>query len=178
MRFSAAWAATAAQNVTLKAAVASLSLVSIALAITTARLSFRKPLLIERGCLSRAVDASSTTHSIAEIETFIRESLRQRFNSDATPVPDYLAPEEESARAREQKELSQRSMLQFVVVRGVKVSGTQAAIDADRVISVAQIRSAFPFALTATVATTARTESNPYGLQLVKVEQPKPEVKQ
>ena len=69
-------------------------------------------------------------------------------------------------------------MAQFIVVRGVKVTGTQAAIDADRLISVAQIRSAFPFALTVTVATTARTESNPYGLQLEKVEQPKAEVKQ
>ena len=177
MRFTVAWAATAAQNVTLKAAVASLSLVSIALAITTARLSTRKPILIERGCLTRTANAASSERSVVEIETFVRESLRQRFNSDATPVPDFLSTEEAAARGREQKELASRSTSQFVVVRGVKVNGNNVAIEADRLISIAQIRSAFLFPLNAVVATTDRTESNPYGLQLIRVEQPKQEVK-
>ncbi len=178
MRFSAAWAATAAQNVTLKVAVASLALVSTTLAITAARLSIREPLLIERGCFSRALDPSATSHSAAEIEIFVREAIRQRFNSDATPIPDYLSTEEVVSRAREQKELSTRSMSQFVIVRSMKTNGNSIAIEADRLIAVAQIRSAFLFPLTAAIATTPRTENNPYGLQLVKTEQPKPEGKQ
>jgi hypothetical protein len=175
MRFNIAWAAVAAQNVTLKVGVVALSLVSIALAITTARLSFREPILIERGCMTRVLDPGSTAHSNAEIETFTREAVRQRFNSDATPIPDYIAADELVARARELKELGTRSMTQFVAVRGLKVNGNTVTIDADRLISIAQIRSAFLFPLTVTVATTARTENNPFGLQLVKVEQPKQE---
>ena len=175
MRFNIAWAATAAQNVTLRAAVVSLSLVSISLTIITARLIFRQPLLIERGCMTRALDLGSTSHNLAEIESFVREAIRQRFNSDSVPIPDYLSLEELGARTREQKELTTRNMTQFVLVRGIKVSGNSMTIDADRVISIAQIRSAFLFPLTATLATTTRTENNPFGLQLEKVEQPKQE---
>ena len=178
MRFSVAWAATAAQNVTLKAAVASLAAVSITLAISTARLSFRKPILIERGCSTRLIETSSASHSVSEIEVFVREAIRQRFNSEALPIPDYLDRDEEAARSREQKELATRGMTQFVYVRGIKVDGNKVMIDADRLIAVAQIRSAFPFPLVATLATTTRTESNPYGLKLMKTEQPKQEAKQ
>ena len=175
MRFNIAWAAVAAQNVTLKAVIVSLSVVSIALAITTARLSSREPLLIERGCMTRTLEQGSTAHSVTEIEAFTREAIRQRFNSDTTPIPGYLAPDEQAARVREQKEFVTRSMTQYVVTRSVKVSGNTVTVDADRLISIAQIRSAFLFPLTVTVATTSRSENNPFGLQLVKVEQPKQE---
>lgn len=175
MRLSVAWAAVAAQNVTLKVGVVSLAIVSISLAIVTAQLSLRKPLLIERGCLTRAVDLKPTSHDVGEIETFIREAIRQRFNSDAVPIPDYLTSEEEVARAKEQKEFVGRDMTQTVIIRGLKVDGSKISVDADRLIAVAHIRSAFLFPLMATIATTSRTESNPYGLQLVKIEQAKQE---
>lgn len=180
MRFTEAWAETYAQNVTLKVATVSLALVSVALSITVARLSKRAPLLIERGCLTRAITLSAsdaTLHSTQEIEAFVREAIPQRFNSDATPQPEYLSAEEEVARTREQKELGARSMNQFVFIRSVKTAGSNAVVEADRLISVGPIRSAFPFALTLTLSTVARTDRNPYGLQLAKVEQPKTEVK-
>lgn len=169
MRFTLAWANTVAQNVTLKMAVIVLSLTSITFAMTTAKLSSQKPLILERGCNTRLVEPSSISHTTAEIEVFIREAARQRFNSDASPIPDYLSREEESARTQEQKELATRNMGQTIIVRGVKTNGSSLEIDADRVISVGQIRSAFVYPFTATLGTTSRTENNPYGLQLMKI---------
>lgn len=172
MRFPIAWANTVAQNISLKVAVIALVFVATTLAITTAQLAFRKPLIIERACYDQALEFSSSAHTHEEIETFVREVIRQRFNSDATPIPDYLGIEEESARTQEQKELGSRNMTQTIIVRSMKIIGNSITIDTDRLISVEQIRSAFPFQLMATLATTTRTAANPYGLQIVKIVTP------
>ncbi len=177
MRLSLAWANTAAQNITLKAALMILCFVSVALALATVKLAVRKPLIIDRACFSSIIEGSSTDHSTTEIESFVTEAIRQRFNSDATPIPDYLAPEELLSREQEQKEFSNRTMTQTVIVHSIKVNGNTVTIDADRVISVAQIRSAFIFPLTATIKSTTRSQNNPYGLQLVKLVPPKTEQK-
>lgn len=177
MRMPLAWANTVAQNVTLKAALLVLCLVAVSLALATAKLAIRQPIIIERGCISSVVDSSSTEHSATEIESFMKEALRQRFNSDAVPVPDYLSSEEILSREQEQKELSSRSMNQTVIVRGIKIDGNTTTIDTDRVIAVAQIRSAFVFPITATIKSTTRTQNNPYGLQIVRLTPPKTEQK-
>ncbi len=180
MRFNLAWAHSAAQNVTLKASLLILGFVTIALAITTARLAMRTPLIIERpsdrsfelGCSSHSVE-TSTGHTSSEIDAFVREALRQRFNSDAKPIPTYLSNDEESARSQEQKEFTNRSMTQTVIPRNLKVADNTITVEADRLISVGLIRSAFSFPLTVTMSSTPRTETNPYGLQLIKVVSPK-----
>lgn len=177
MKFSVAWANTAAQNVSLKIALMVLCFVSTALTLATARLAFRKPVIIDRGCFSSVIEGSSNEHTPSEIETFIREAIRQRFNSDATPIPDFLSEEELAVRTQEQKELGSRGMLQVVIVRSIKTNGNSVSIDADRLISVAQIRSAFSFPLTATISSTNRTSNNPYGLQVLKFIPPKMEQK-
>jgi hypothetical protein len=172
MKFSLAWAQTAAQNVTLKVATAILASTTCILALTTVKLSVKKPLIVERGCVSRSVEASSQDHTDLEIESFMKEALHQRFDSGATPSADYISSEEMSARVTEQKELSGRGMAQVVIVRAVKASGSTVQVDADRLISVGQIRSALPFPLTITMATTSRTNNNPYGLQVLRVAPP------
>ena len=177
MKLSLAWANTAAQNVTLKVALVVLSVVAVALTLTTVKLCMRKPLIIDRACFSTVIEPSSNEHSASEIEMFVREAIRQRFNSDASPVPDYLSPEEEGARVQEQKELSNRSMTQTVITRSVKVNGNSIAVETDRLIAVSQIRSAFSFPLSGTLQSTSRTQNNPYGLRLVKLIPPKTEVK-
>ena len=50
-------------------------------------------------------------------------------------------------------------------------------VDADRLISVGEIRSTLKFPLKVQLARVARSEGNPYGLQLSAVEEIKPEVK-
>ena len=170
MKFSIAWAATAAQNVTLKAGIAALGTATVALALTSAKLALKPPLVIDRECRSVSAKlAPATDHTTHEIEVFVRDALAARFNSDAVPMPGYLSPDEEASRAVEQKELSSRNMTQKVIMNGVKVTGDAVTIDADRLISVATIRSALPFQLTATLVSITRTDSNPYGLTLSKI---------
>lgn len=176
MKLTHAWAATSAQNVTLKAGLVAMGLCTLTLTITTMRLALKDPLVIERGCASRAVSlATGNQHSASEVETFVREAVAQRFNSDSAPVPGALSSEEEMRRAGEQKELSARGMTQKVIVTSVKPSGDTVAVDTDRLISVGSIRSAFSFPLIILLASTTRSESNPYGLTLVKISQPKVE---
>jgi len=177
MKFSLAWAQTAAQNVTLKVALSVLCFVSGTLALSTVKLASRKPIIIDRGCFSATVEPSGNDHSASEVEAFVREAIRQRFNSDAAPIPDFLSEEEISARNQEQKEFSGRAMTQTVIVRSVKANESTVTIDADRLIAVAQIRSAFSFPLMATIRSTTRSQGNPYGLQLVKLTPQKAEQK-
>lgn len=176
MKFSIAWAATAAQNVTLKAAVAVLGTSALVLALTCVKLALKPPLVVDRECRSEAAKlVSGSDHTAQEIETFVRAAITARFNSDAQLIPGYLAAEEETSRLAEQKELSNRGITQKVIITSVKVAGDTAAIDADRLISVGSIRSAFPFPLTAILSSITRTEINPYGLVLSKISPPKVE---
>jgi hypothetical protein len=55
------------------------------------------------------------------------------------------------------------------LANAVTVSGDAIRVDADRLISIDKIRSAFPLMLEVSVSRTARTEDNPYGLLLTKV---------
>lgn len=166
MRLSLAWANTVAQNVTLKVCVFVLAVICIALSLSTIKLALKSPLIIERGCFSKGVMPGSTERSAEEIEAFAKEAVHQRFDSEASVNRSYFSEAEFSARIQEQKELSTRSMNQVLIVRSVKTNGNTLTIDADRLISVAQIRSAFAFPLTATLISTSRSESNPYGLQI------------
>ncbi|MBI2712747.1 MAG: hypothetical protein HYX41_07845 [Bdellovibrio sp.] len=177
MRFNLAWANTIAQNVTLKVALMVLSFVTVALTLSTAKLSIRKPIIIDRGCLTSVLEGSSNEHTTTEIETFVKEAIRQRFNSDSTPIPDYLSSEELAARSQEQKELLNRTMTQTVIVRAAKSNGNTVSVESDRLISVGQVRSAFQFPLIVTISSTTRSENNPYGLQVVKIIPPKTEQK-
>lgn len=170
MKLSNAWAAIAAQNVTLKGITLLLGVVTLALLGTCLKLALKPPLIIERGCYnSIAKLGSSRERTVEEIEAFIKIALSQRFNSGEAVHPIFLSSDEESARLLEQKELLQRDMSQTTVIHSVQVEGEKITIDADRLISVGSIRSALAFPLQATVSSQSRTEINPYGLVLSKV---------
>ena len=175
MKFSLAWANVSAQNVTLKVAVVALSTVSVFFGATTVKLALKKPLIIERACFSKAIESDSPSRSTGEVETFIREAIHERFDSDGAPLSDYLSAEEVNLRSQEQKELSSRNMRQTVLVRSIKVDADSATLDCDRIISIGLIRSALIFPLTINFATTTRTTTNPYGLQITKISVPKQE---
>jgi hypothetical protein len=59
-------------------------------------------------------------------------------------------------------------MRQRVLVNAVTKNGDSLIVDADRIISVGSIRSAFPFPLIANISIVTRSQSNPYGLVLVR----------
>ena len=132
MRFTTAWSEVVAQNTTLKLVIALLTVLTACLGFTSAKLSMREPLVIERACYSQAVPTGSTRRTEAEIEAFNREMLRERFDSGAILVPGHLSSEEEAFRKQEQEALKTSNMTQRIVVNSVKVDKESISVDADR----------------------------------------------
>jgi hypothetical protein len=175
MRYTTAWSNVLSQNVTLRFAVLILGVTTTALAYSAARMSFRPPLIIERGCFSKGTTSGSTEVTPDEMESFVREALKQRFDSQAKIFGDFLSNEEMAFRTQEQKELTTRSISQKVLVNSLRVEGNKVFIESDRLISVGTIRSAFPFNLQMTLSSQSRTYDNPYGLTALKITEQKSE---
>jgi hypothetical protein len=172
MKFHVAWAKVAAQNVSLKFVVICLCVVTLILGIVNVKVSLKEPLIIDRACYSKAVNSSDNIPNTTETENFLKEAIAMRFNSDATPLPGFLSISEEQFREQEQKEFKQKQMIQKVAINSITQSDSKVILNTDRLISVAQIRSAFIFPLIVTLGRVPRTESNPYGLILEKVSPP------
>lgn len=169
MKFTAVWSKLASENHLLKVTVAALSLCIVAFAFVSTHLARKRPLVVERSCgatLARLGDASVTQ---AEVEFFVKEALSQRFNSDSSSGTAYLALSEQKLRDKEQQEMRERGIRQVVLTNQVSVSGEKIEVDADRLISVADVRSAFRFPLLLGLSKTTRSESNPYGLVLTSI---------
>lgn len=171
MKYTEAWASVVSQNLNLKIVTTILGILSVVLGMTTLRLTFKDSIIIERGCFSRAITPVKDQHSKDEIEAFLRESLSQRFDSLIQPVDGLLSPDELKLRQVEQKEFESRNMKQRIVVNGVSEDPEGFKIDADRIISVGSIRSAFKFPLLIKLESKSRSYSNQYGLLLVTTKQ-------
>ena len=169
MRFTVAWANVISENLALKLSLGCLILVLGALSTVTLKLAARKPLVIERGCLSQKVPTVDGERSSVEVENFVREAVAMRFDAVVQLKPDYLSEDETKFRAQEQQEFKKRDLTQRVVVNGVAINGDQVTVNADRLFSVGAVRSALPFPLALTLGSVARTEWNPYGLTLLQV---------
>ena len=169
MRFPTAWADIAAQNVTLKFVIGALSISLITTATIAAKLGLKDPIVVERGCVSKSANIASANVTDVEIRGFIEQVLPQRFGTATEPKAAYLSPAQSKARAIEMDDIKKKGMRQTLVVNSVTVNGDAIRVDADRLISIDKIRSAFPLMLEVSVSRTARTEDNPYGLLLTKV---------
>ncbi|MGE3261364.1 MAG: hypothetical protein AB7K68_06265 [Bacteriovoracia bacterium] len=169
MRFSMAWADVAKQNNVLRIAVLGVTFVCVVVLMIALKFAFKEPLVIERGCFSAAASTQSQAQTPQEIEAFIGEAIAQRFNSGAAVVGDYFALEELKARDTEQSELARREIRQKVVVNSVAKQGDDYLVDADRILSVGKIRSAFQMPMTVSIAKATRTSGNPYGLVVLRV---------
>lgn len=169
MRFPTAWADIAAQNVTLKFVICALSISLITTATITAKLGLKDPVVVERGCLSKSANTASANVTDVEIKGFVEQVLPQRFGTVIDAKSAYLSLPQLKARAVEMDELKKKGMRQTLVVNSVTVNGEAIRVDADRLISIDKIRSAFPLLLEVSVSRTTRTEDNPYGLLLTKV---------
>ena len=174
MRFTAVWSQTLMQNVTLRALLVGLCLTTIGLAAATVRLAVREPLIVERGCTTAAARTAGTQHSVGEIEAFVRQALIKRFDTGSSEAQLVLSADEYGYRLKEQQELKSRGIFQRVLVNSVSAEGTNVKVDADRILSASSMRSAVSFPLSLELTQTERTESNPYGLILARVSQPKP----
>jgi hypothetical protein len=172
MRFTVAWANVISENLALKSALACLTLVLIALSFVVLKLSVRKPLVVERACYSRVLATVDSERTPAEIETFVREALATRFDTNIQTKPGFLSQDEEMFRVQEQQDLKKRDISQRILVNSVTTSGEKVAVDSDRLFTVGTVRSALPFPLVLTLGTIARSEWNPYGLTIIQVSAP------
>ncbi len=169
MKFSLAWAEIATQNSILKLLVIVLAVLSISLGFTTAQLSLRDPLVIDRECFSSAAKIGSNQRSAIEIETFIKEALRQRLDTQATALSEYISDEERNFREQEQKDFQTKRITQKIIVNSIRIDSNSATVDVDRILSVGSIKSVLPLPLLITISTTDRTTANPYGLKIIRV---------
>lgn len=178
MRFLSVWDGVINENTTLKVSVFALTISLITVAAALAFSSKKPALVIERSCFSKAVKAQETALNKTEIETFLKMAVEKRFNTDAFEIDQFLSLKQRELRRAEQDDLKNRNMKQTIFVNQVKIDEDKIQLDCDRLISVGEIRSAFSFKLVAKIETTNRSETNPYGLVLVEIENPSKESRQ
>lgn len=171
MKFTEAWANIAKENLNLKVALGALTICTLFLGFSLVRLSLKAPLIIERGCFSSSVSVASDKPTVDETKVFIEKALKQRFNSNTSTIEGFLSTEEEKLKLNEQKELSKKEITQFIILRDIQFENDSIVVDVDRLYSVQNVRSTFPIQLKLTLESKSRTETNPYGLILVRTEE-------
>ena len=166
MKFTTAWAKTAAQNVTLKVATVTLSIVALMQLYVIVDLNSRDLKIIERACYSKVFQAKSLDPSNNEKEAFLVEALSMRFDTQAYIKEGFLSLEENLSREKEQSSLKQKQIFQKIIVDKILASDKELIVNADRLLTVGKIKTVLPLEMKVKIQRTNRTESNPYGLIL------------
>ena len=130
--------------------------------------SGRPPVIIERSCTTQTLSSGALEHTEEEIQAFITEAIKARFNSDSKR-PELLTVDALKNRNQEQLKFEDKSIRQTVIVEKIEVFDESFKVYSTRLISVENIRSAFPFVLKVLIKNTERSASNPYGIVLSKV---------
>jgi len=133
-------------------------------------LSLRKPIVVELGPETRLAKTSDKGPSEDEVKNFIYKVLPQRFDSDVTPERAYFEDGEILAKSKEQNILKDRNIKQRLLVGDIEIKGDTAFVKSDRLISVADVKSVLTLGLKVQLRQEARSESNPYGLIITRVE--------
>jgi hypothetical protein len=169
MKFTLAWFEVLFQNSVLKILLVLLSFLCLLLGGGIISLSEKDPLIIERACFSSILASRETTHTNGEVKAFVTEALFQRYDSSFDSLPIFLSPEEKMKAQKDREEMAGKKIRTRLLINNISVTDQQITVDADRIISVDTVRTAFRFLLEAKIATVARSERNPYGLMLVSV---------
>lgn len=168
MKFHVAWDSLEKENSNLKILVVSLCALALFLTVAVTNMATKTPLVFERGCATRMLPTAESPPNDEEIKSFAEKALMARFNYEPQGL-DYLSLKQRGFREKEQLELSKQKMKQTVIVNTVQVSKDGLVIDADRIVSVSNVRSALRFPLKVQIEMTDRSEANPYGLLLTEV---------
>lgn len=171
MKFTTAWAKTSMQNVTLKMATLTLSIVAVAQLLVIISMSLKVPLIIERSCFSKPLLTKPLEPTQEEIKSFLSEALSMRFDSAGYLKVGYLAIEETISREKELGILKSKQMNQRVLISEIKIQGNDIFVLTDRLISIGKVKSVLPLNLKVVIQQTSRSESNPYGLIISSVTQ-------
>ena len=171
MKYTEAWASIVSQNLNLKLVTCILGVLSIVLGMVTLKLAFKDAIIIDRGCYSKVMTPTKDEHSKTEVASFLKEALAQRFDSTVQPVDGLLSQNEFALRIMEQKEFEGRGLKQRLVINKVMEDSEGFKVEADRIVSVGEVRSAFKFPLLVKLESKSRSYSNPYGLLIVSVKQ-------
>mgnify|MGYP001144748715 CR=1 FL=1 len=164
----------ALERSSLKIAVICLSLVSLTFGVMLALDLSREPVVIDRACETNLVKTGSAAQTNEEVEAFVKEAVALRFNSAVEKDPiAYMTQDLFIARAKEQEELKRGGVDQRLIVRAVKLEGSNFVIEADRLVAVQKVRSAIPIRMVAKVSSKDRSVTNPYGLVLTSIDQQK-----
>ena len=168
MKFHASWDSLEKENHFLKAIVFVILAIAIFLCITVMAVGTKDPILIQRSCYSRMVEKSAPQPTDDEIKAFVEEAIKARFNTGWNDAL-FLTTEQSAFKEKEQSQLSKQNMKQKVIVNSVTLDKDQITVDADRLISVGDIRSTFKFPLKVQLKSSSRSEGNPYGLVLSEI---------
>lgn len=174
MKFTEAWANVAQENVVLKFTVAGLVIANAMTAFALTTFALKKPLVIEREDKTKVANLGDAAASESEVDRFVRETLIQRFNSNASIDENLFVTGEIKNRASEMKDMRSRNMEQRVVVNELSVSEEEITVNADRIIKVGEVKTILPFPLTIKIASVDRTTHNPYGLKIAEITRVEP----
>lgn len=168
MRIDVAWADALKQNVTLRLCVGALAAAVIGLVFVSMTLAGRPPLIVDRACESRIAATVGEGHTRDEIEGFSKQAMVARFDTNANGGNALLAKEERVTREKEQAEFRAKGIVQRLLVHKVKMDGIRTIVEADRILAVGDVRTAFGVTIEASFGSVERSAPNPYGLVLVK----------
>lgn len=172
MKFTTAWVKIAMQNVTLKMATLTLSIVAVVQLSVIVTMSLKEPLIIERSCFSKPLSTKPSDPTQEEIKSFLSEVPSMRFDSAGYLKESYLgAIEETISREKELGILISKQMNQRVLVSEVKIQGNEILVLTDRLISIGKVKSVLPLNLKIVIEQISRSESNPYGLIISSITQ-------
>lgn len=178
MKYTDYLAGLAKENVGLKAATLGLSFTCLVMTVAVIKFINQKPLIIERGEELRVLEAKDDVRTDQEIVTFLKLALGQRFDTVASPNLLFLSFKEIQLREKEQIDLKSKGIRQTVIINEVKINQNKVTVDADRLLGVKNIRSAFSFPLKVEINFTDRSLTNPYGIVLASVEELREEANQ
>jgi hypothetical protein len=171
MKFTTAWGHVLSQNQVLKLTLLATTIGLLLTSGATTVLALREPIVVDRTCYSQIIPTGESKRTDLEISNFVKEALAQRFDSEVFPSDGIISFEEKALREKEQRELASRKMKQRIVINKVSIKDNEVTVEADRLIAVEKIRSALELNLRVKLESKARTQGNPYGLLVVKVEQ-------
>lgn len=172
MKFAQAWALALKESMAFKVISVFLFLILFVTSFTFLKTleTIKRPLVVGKGIETTILAPSSDERTHTEIEEFLRRALVERFTTKQKFNDLLLADSELRARKIEMMEMEKKELTQKIVVNEIFTQKEEILVDADRILSFKDVRSAFHFPLKVKIETVPRRLENPHGLVLSKVE--------